>query len=175
MADEDFVRILQEQRKSEQTIQNFSFDDEFKLAIVELAGYDATTDTIKRVSVDSLGRLNVIGALSTTPAIPKSQTHIFITPSSSSAVNLTTQATKCFSIQVKSTGGLATSWEVVLEGSNDSTNFDTLITHTNSRHNDGALVFTGANSFPVLYMRIRVIAVILGAATDISVTIIGVP
>lgn len=60
MADEDPVRILQEQRKSEQTIQNYSFDDEFKISIVELAGYDVSSDTLKRVAVDNQGRLKVV-------------------------------------------------------------------------------------------------------------------
>jgi hypothetical protein len=51
------VRVLQEQKLSEQHIQNFSFDHDFGLLIVELAGYDSTTDSIKRVAVNSLGKL----------------------------------------------------------------------------------------------------------------------
>lgn len=51
------VRVLQEQKLSEQHIQNFSFDHDFGLLIVELAGYDSVTDSIKRVAVNSLGQL----------------------------------------------------------------------------------------------------------------------
>lgn len=60
MADPDLVRILQSQRISEQEIQNFSFDTEFGILAVEIAGYDVSTDAIKRVSVDTQGRLQVV-------------------------------------------------------------------------------------------------------------------
>lgn len=63
MADEDLVRILQTQRISEQHIQNFSFDTEFQVLISEIAGYNVDTDTLKRVAVDSLGRLKIVGVL----------------------------------------------------------------------------------------------------------------
>jgi hypothetical protein len=57
MADEDFQRILQTQRLSEQNMQNFSFDSEFQCLFTEIAGYDKSTDSLKRIAVDSLGRI----------------------------------------------------------------------------------------------------------------------
>lgn len=57
MADEDFQRILQTQRLSEQNMQNYSFDTEFQCLFTEIAGYDKTTDSLKRIAVDSFGRI----------------------------------------------------------------------------------------------------------------------
>ena len=67
MADEDLVRITQTQRLSEQNMQNFSFDSEFEVIINEIAGYDVSSDSLKRIAVDSLGRLKIVLS-SITPA-----------------------------------------------------------------------------------------------------------
>lgn len=54
------IRILQNQKISEQQIQNFSFDYDFDMLMVEIAGYDAVSDSLKRISVDGLGQLKVV-------------------------------------------------------------------------------------------------------------------
>lgn len=53
------VRILQKQKITEQQIQNFSFDYDFDMLMVEIAGYDSSTDSLKRIAVDGLGQLKV--------------------------------------------------------------------------------------------------------------------
>lgn len=50
-------RILQEQRLSDQTILNNSFDDAHKILVVEIAAYDSATMDLVRVRADSQGRL----------------------------------------------------------------------------------------------------------------------
>lgn len=79
-----------------------------------------------------------------------------------------------FSIQVVPTGAV-TSWNVVLEGSLNGVNFDTILTHTNVSPGSGKLVVSGTAQFPVLYFRSRCTALALGAGTDIVVNVLGVP
>jgi hypothetical protein len=80
---------------------------------------------------------------------------------------------KSFSIQVKGTGATATSWIIVLEGSLDNVNFTTLLQHMTS-DGDGKILSSGASLFPVLYFRSRLVQVVLGSATNVVVTILGV-
>jgi hypothetical protein len=77
-----------------------------------------------------------------------------------------------WSIQVKGTGAAPTSWNVVLEGSLNGVNFTIIATHSAT---DGSTVFSGAPKFPVLFVRSRVTALTLGTATNIVVTILGIP
>ena len=88
-------------------------------------------------------------------------------------VNLTSTPVKAFSIQVKGTGAGATTWDVRLEGSNDGTNFQQILQHTNTS-GDGAVVYSGATLSPTLYMRSRCAGLVLGGASNIVVTILGV-
>lgn len=69
MADPDLQRILQTQRLSEQNMQNYSFDTEFECLFSEVAGYDQSTDSLKRIAVDSLGRLIISPSGSVTQSI----------------------------------------------------------------------------------------------------------
>lgn len=81
---------------------------------------------------------------------------------------------KYFSIQVKGTGAAATTWDVRLEGSNDSVNFTQIIQHTQVDL-DGTVKFSAdAIPRPVLYYRTRCAGLVLGAASDIVVTVAGV-
>lgn len=77
-----------------------------------------------------------------------------------------------FGLQVKGTGAVPTSWQVVLEGSLNSTDFSTILTHQNGINTDGAVVSTGTSA-PFRYFRSRVVALTLGSATNIVVHIIG--
>ncbi len=90
------------------------------------------------------------------------------------AANGTTvsQCYKNFAIQVVGTGAAATSWTVVLEGSIDNVNFDTILTHTNVTGN-GKMVWSAANNYPVNFFRSRCTAVVLGTATNIKAWIMG--
>lgn len=78
-----------------------------------------------------------------------------------------------FAMQVKGTGGAATTWDIRLEGSLNGTNFSTILAHTNVT-GDGAVVWSGALSSPTLFFRSRIDALNLGAsATNVVVTILG--
>lgn len=82
-----------------------------------------------------------------------------------------------FSVQVKGTGATATLWDVRIEGSNDNVNFTQIIAHTNADA-DGQtkpLAPGTFTSFPCLYFRARCAGLTLGGATNIVVTILGVP
>lgn len=59
MADEDLVRIKQKQRLSDQHMDNYSFDTEFDISARLLVGYHVSTDSIKRITVDELGKILV--------------------------------------------------------------------------------------------------------------------
>jgi hypothetical protein len=80
---------------------------------------------------------------------------------------------KTFSIQVKGTGGVATAWDVRLEGSLDGTNYTTILTHTNLT-GDAVILSSGAALFPCLYFRSRVASITLGPASAIVVWIMGI-
>lgn len=78
-----------------------------------------------------------------------------------------------FAVQVISTGTVATSWDVRLEGSLDNVNWSKILQHTNVTGN-GEVVWSGALLSPSLYIRSRAAGLVLGAATDIVVKILGV-
>lgn len=73
-------------------------------------------------------------------------------------------------LQVKGTGAAPTAWSVTLEGSLDGTNWTTLMTHTAA---DGSSQF--ADSLPVTYVRVNVVSLTLGGATDITVSFLSIP
>jgi hypothetical protein len=77
-----------------------------------------------------------------------------------------------YAIQVQVTGtATLTTWNVVLEGSLDGVNFSTILIST---HLLGQGVIWGNGlTAPTLYIRSRVIALGLGTATNIIVTILG--
>lgn len=79
-----------------------------------------------------------------------------------------------FSVQVKGTGAAPTSWTALLEGSLDNANFTTVLTH-NQTTGDGVVLWTGSSLSPSRYFRSRVSALVLGGATNIVVTILGMP
>lgn len=78
-----------------------------------------------------------------------------------------------YSLSVAEVGGVATSWTVVLEGSNDGTNFATLISHSRTDGNGVPKFPADAISRPVLFLRTRCTAVVLGTATSIKATFVG--
>lgn len=76
-----------------------------------------------------------------------------------------------YAIQVKGVGAAATSWTAALEGSLDSTNWTTLITHNAT---DGSTSWETTGK-PCLSVRLNVSALSLGSATSIAVTVVAVP
>jgi hypothetical protein len=112
-------------------------------------------------------------------ALPVSVTSIFGTRTDTYTVaangvtiNASTAPVKAFAIAVKGTGGAATAWNIVLEGSLDNVNFTTILTHSNLT-GDGVVLYGGANLFPSLYYRSRLVSVTLGVATNLVVVIVG--
>lgn len=116
MADEDLVRILQEQLSSEQTIQNFSFDREFKLLIVEMAGYNQATDSIKRVAVDNLGKL-LVSLAGTTSVWEYAEITSIASGATSTILTYTVTSTELFLDQVIASGDIDAEYTIVVDGS----------------------------------------------------------
>lgn len=78
---------------------------------------------------------------------------------------------KSFSIQVKGTTTAAGSWSVTLEGGNDGVNFTTIATHSSG---DGSTVFS-TDAWPCMYYRSNCGSLTLNTATNIVVSIMGMP
>ena len=80
-----------------------------------------------------------------------------------------------FSLSVNEVGGTATSWTVVLEGSNDGVTFTTLLTHTQAAPGKGLCIFQAAGVLtPVMYFRTRCTALVLGTATSIKAIVVAI-
>ena len=79
-----------------------------------------------------------------------------------------------FSLTVSGEDQAAESWDVRLEGSLDGTNFTEILRHT---HLTGDLqtMYSGSNRNPCLFFRSRCVDVVIGSATSIKATILGVP
>lgn len=90
------------------------------------------------------------------------------------AVDVSSAGRKWYGVQVKGTGAAATSWTVNLQASLDGTNYATILTHTNTVDSDGAIAWISTPA-PALYFKSNVSAVTLGSATNIVVTIVGMP
>ena len=80
---------------------------------------------------------------------------------------------KDFTIQVVGNTVPALLWTVLLEGSVDDENFTTILTHMTVA-GDAVFISSGSSHTPVLYIRTHVVALTLGSATNIEVTIVGV-
>lgn len=91
-----------------------------------------------------------------------------------STVDIHTTPLKTWSIAIKGTGAVPTSWTVNLEGSLDGTNFTTYLQHTNTTESDGSTLVSGTALMPALYYRVNTTALSLGSATNIVVRVLGV-
>lgn len=87
-------------------------------------------------------------------------------------ITVTSAPLTVFSVQVKGTGAVPTSWDVRLEGSLDGTNFSQILAHTTAT-GDGAVLWSGSVLSPSLYIRSRAAGLVLGSATNIVTTILG--
>ena len=79
---------------------------------------------------------------------------------------------KAYGIQIKGTGAAATTWDVRLEGSLNNSQFTQILQHTNTT-GDGEVLFSGSLSAPSLYIRSRCAGLVLGGATNVVATIVG--
>src|SRR5258707_813058 len=134
----------------------------------------AGTPSVDVISIQGVSNgtpVPVSGNLTTTPSFG-TRSDTFTAAGNGVTVNVTTAPLKAFAIQVKGTGAIATSWTVVLEGSLDGTNFTTVLTDTLST-GDGTVLYSGATLYPSLYFRARCVAIVLGTATNLVVTILG--
>jgi len=97
----------------------------------------------------------------------------FITTGNGNLIS-STRTLKNFAIQVSGIDSTPNNWEVVLEGSLDGLNFDTILVHDKNSVGNGKIMFNGNQMFPVRKIRARVISLDLGSATSIKVSILGV-
>jgi len=77
-----------------------------------------------------------------------------------------------WTIQVSGVPVSATSWSVALEGSVDGVNFNEVLKHT-TLTGDKQNLFSGTTLFLAKYYRINVLALTLGPASSITVSVIG--
>lgn len=107
------------------------------------------------------------------PAPSSTRSDTYTVAGNGVTVNVSSKPLSKYGLQVKGTGASATSWDVRLEGSLDNVNFSQILADTTTS-GDGAVVWSGGNMEPSLYIRSRVAALTLGPATNIVVTILGV-
>lgn len=94
------------------------------------------------------------------------------TPGTSSIVDVSGSPMVTWTIQVSGVPVAATLWEVILEGSVDGTNFSEILKHT-TLTGDKQNLFSGTTLFLANYYRINVTLLTLGAATSITVSVVG--
>ena len=133
----------------------------------------ATEATLSSLLTELGQKLETGGTITTAP-VSAQRSDTFTTTSSGVTVDVSSTPLSVFSIAVKGTGGVATIWTALLEGSLDGTNFTTILAHTNVT-GDGLSLFIGASAAPSRYFRSRCSALTLGPASNIVVNICGVP
>lgn len=102
----------------------------------------------------------------------KTRQDTFTGTGNGTTVTVTTAPLSSFGIQVKGTGASATTWDIRLEGSLDGANFSQILAHTNTT-GDGAVLWAGGVFSPALHFRSRVSGLVLGGASNVVVTILG--
>lgn len=88
------------------------------------------------------------------------------------SVNVSEVPCNRFALQVKGTGAVPTSWEVVVEGSLNGSQYTTIATHKSGIDADGAVRWQ-SQATPSKYFRSQVVSLVLGSATNIVVDILG--
>jgi len=81
---------------------------------------------------------------------------------------------KSYALQVAGTGAEAANWDARLEGSLNGFSFSTILRHTKST-GDSEILWSNSALSPALYFRSRVDTLVLGSASNVVVTILGVP
>jgi len=90
----------------------------------------------------------------------------------STVVDISDSPMVTWTLQVVGNAVSATSWTVALEGSLDGINFNEILKHT-TLTGDMQNLFSGTTLFLAMYYRINVIALVLGPATSITVSVLG--
>ncbi len=102
-------------------------------------------------------------------------TGTFTGTGSSTVTDVSTVGKTKFSMQVKGTGAAATLWVVELMTSNDGVNYASIVRHSSAGGDtDGGIVGPALPS-PRRYFKSTVTSLTLGSATNIVVTIVGMP
>jgi hypothetical protein len=109
--------------------------------------------------------------LGSRPADTDSVANTFTTTGTGTVLS-TTLSFDQYALQVQVVGtSTLTTWNVVLEGSLDGVNFSTILISTNVLGQ--GVIWGSAMIAPSLYIRSRVVSLVLGLATNITVTILG--
>lgn len=135
------------------------------------ARQDTGNTSLASIDAKLTNPLPVSGTVTTATSF-STRSDTYTATGSGVTVNISTAPLKSFSIAVKGTGGVATAWDVRLEGSLDNVNFTQILAHTNVT-GDGVILFPGAVLSPCLYYRSRCSGLTLGPASNIVVTIVG--
>lgn len=141
-------------------------------ANIKLAVDNLNDTLLLGIPVSNSPSVTVLNSGFTDTAPFSTRTDTFTTTTSGTVLSVLTTPTSRYSIQCTQTGSI-TSWTAVLEGSLDNVGFTTILTHTNVI-GTGVSVFSLTNVNPALYFRTRVVAIILGAGTNIVCTILGI-
>lgn len=136
----------------------------FRARCVSFTG--SGTITVTTLGVGTL----ILEAGSTAPFGTSSD--VYVATGSGAIVDAHLNPAKYFGLQVKKLGAV-TSWTVVLQGSLDGVNFETIMTHDSSTDADGNLRWSGVLSSPCLYYKSKATAISLGAGTNVTATIVG--
>lgn len=78
-----------------------------------------------------------------------------------------------FAIQCKAQGAV-TSWTILLEGSLNGEDFDTILEHTDVDPMDGKILWLGNVCAPTKYYRVNCTAIVLGAGTSVTAWAVGI-
>lgn len=68
----------------------------------------------------------------------------------------------------------ASAWSLIVEGSIDGINWSQIFNHISGTNADGSIMFSGANDYPVNYIRMRMVSLTLGSASKVRVSLLGV-
>lgn len=102
----------------------------------------------------------------------KVYSHSFTANGDGTTADLRGRPLNNFGVQVTGTGAAATAWTVSLQGSIDGVNFTEILAHGTADTN-GKVKWTGANLFPVMYVKPVLSGLTLAPATALVVHFVG--
>lgn len=99
------------------------------------------------------------------------QAHQFSATGTHTVVDMSTGPMSSFGLQAK-LGAAVTAWTLLLEGTIDGTNWDTILTHTNVTPGDGKMIWT---TVPKPCKKVRLNLSSLTGAGTLDCALLGVP
>ena len=90
------------------------------------------------------------------------------------AISVTYTPIQFVSMVVKGVPVSATAWNIYLDGSLDGVNYTHILDDTSATEADGEVLYGGSTNSPTLYLRTNAVGLTLGAASSVSVTVLGV-